>query len=110
MATDDQGVSKGYGFVHFVEEDSAEIAIANMNGMLLNDTKVVVTLHVPRKERQSKIDQLKSEFTNIYVKNLDEETTDEEVQELFAQFGTVTSAAVSRHPDGKSKGISILQI
>ena len=56
------------------------------------------------------MDQMKSEFTNVYVKNLDEETTDEEFTQLFEQFGPVTSAAVSRHPDGKSKGLFNLSL
>ncbi len=65
-------------------------------------------MHVPRKERQSKMDKMKSEFTNVYVKNLDEETTDEEFTQLFEQFGPVTSAVITRQPDGKSKGTIVL--
>lgn len=51
------------------------------------------------------MDKMKSEFTNVYVKNLDEETTDDEFTQLFEQFGPVTSAVVTRHADGKSKGM-----
>jgi len=41
--------------------------------MLLNDKKVYVGHHIPRKERQSKLDEMKAQFTNLYVKNLDPE-------------------------------------
>lgn len=34
--------SKGYGFVHFETQESADMAITKVNGMLLNDKKVWV--------------------------------------------------------------------
>ena len=37
---DDHGNSKGYGFVHFETQESADTAITKVNGMLLNDKKV----------------------------------------------------------------------
>ena len=40
MVTDENGVSKGYGFVHFETQESADMAIQKVNGMLLNDKKV----------------------------------------------------------------------
>lgn len=40
IAQDDDGNSKGYGFVHFDTEEAAEQAIGKVNGMLLNDKKV----------------------------------------------------------------------
>ena len=40
IAEDEEGNSKGYGFVHFDTEEAAENAIRKVNGMLLNDKKV----------------------------------------------------------------------
>ena len=37
---DENGSSKGYGFVHFETQESADMAISKVNGMLLNDKKV----------------------------------------------------------------------
>jgi len=39
IATDVNG-SKGYGFVHFENEEIAKMAIEKVNGMLLNSKKV----------------------------------------------------------------------
>jgi len=58
VALDEAGVSKGYGFVHFDTGDAADAAIANVNGMLLNDKIVFVGHHIPRRERQAKIDEV----------------------------------------------------
>ena len=40
VVLDEMRVSKGYGFVHFETQESAEMAISKVNGMLLNDKKV----------------------------------------------------------------------
>ncbi|POV95344.1 hypothetical protein PSTT_16295 [Puccinia striiformis] len=79
VATDEHGASKGYGFVHYVTGESAEAAIKGVNGMQLNDKVVFVGIHVPRRDRQAKIDEFRSQFTNLYIKNLPTETTTEEL-------------------------------
>ncbi|KAI0798008.1 hypothetical protein C8Q75DRAFT_709120 [Abortiporus biennis] len=108
VATDEHGRSKGYGFVHYETAEAADTAIKAVNGMLLNDKKVYVGHHISRKERQSKIEEMKSQFTNIYVKNLDTEVTQDEFVELFRQFGNVTSAVVQTDEEGKSKGFGFV--
>ncbi|RXW20895.1 hypothetical protein EST38_g4960 [Candolleomyces aberdarensis] len=108
VATDEQGRSKGYGFVHYETAEAAEAAIKAVNGMLLNDKKVYVGHHISRKERQSKIEEMRSQFTNLYIKNLDTEVTQEEFEELFRRHGNVTSAVVSTDEEGKSKGFGFV--
>ncbi|KAJ3326446.1 Protein phosphatase PP2A regulatory subunit B [Blyttiomyces sp. JEL0837] len=107
VAMDENG-SKGYGFVHYESTESAEAAIKHVNGMLLNDKQVYVGLHIPRKERQSKIEELRSKYTNIYIKNLDENISDEEFNKMFTEFGGVTSAVIQRDENGKSKGFGFV--
>jgi len=40
VVLDDQGASEGYGLVHFEMQESADMAINKVDGMLLNDKKV----------------------------------------------------------------------
>ena len=48
---------------------------------------------------------------NIYVGNLNYQTTDEDVRQLFAQFGTVTSAKVITDKfTGRSKGFAFVEM
>jgi len=108
VATDEHGRSKGYGFVHYETAEAADNAIKAVNGMLLNDKKVYVGHHISRKERQSKLDEMKAQFTNLYVKNLDPEMGQEEFEKLFTQFGAVTSALISVDEEGKSKGFGFV--
>ncbi|KAJ7109434.1 hypothetical protein C8R44DRAFT_842796 [Mycena epipterygia] len=108
VATDEHGMSKGYGFVHYETGEAADSAIKAVNGMLLNDKKVYVGHHISRKERQSKLDEMKSQFTNLYVKNVDPEMSQDEFEKLFTQFGTVTSALIQVDEEGKSKGFGFV--
>ncbi|XP_050212003.1 polyadenylate-binding protein 8-like [Mercurialis annua] len=101
VATDNFGQSKGYGFVQFDNEESAQRAIEKLNGMLLNDKQVYVGPFLRKQERESAID--KTRFNNVFVKNLSETTTDEDLKKVFGEFGTMTSAVVMRDGDGKSK-------
>lgn len=108
VATDEQGRSKGYGFVHYETGEAAENAIKAVNGMLLNDKKVYVGHHISRKERQSKLDEMKAAFTNLYVKNLESDVTQEDFEQLFSKYGSVTSAVLSFDEEGKSKGFGFV--
>ncbi|KAI7729408.1 hypothetical protein M8C21_010246, partial [Ambrosia artemisiifolia] len=101
IATDSTGQSKGYGFVQYDSEEAAQKAIEKLNGMLLNDKQVYVGPFLRRQEREMAVD--KSKFTNIYVKNLSESTTDEDLNKIFSEYGTVTSAIVMKDADGNSK-------
>ncbi|KAF8328889.1 uncharacterized protein EI90DRAFT_3125627 [Cantharellus anzutake] len=108
VATDEHGNSKGYGFVHYDSAESAENAIKAVNGMLLNDKKVYVGHHISRKERQSKIDEMKAQFTNLYIKNIDTEIPEDEFRELMSRFGTITSLVLTLDEDGKNKGFGFV--
>ncbi|CAI9294573.1 unnamed protein product [Lactuca saligna] len=101
IATDSTGQSKGYGFVQYDAEESAQKAIEKLNGMLLNDKQVYVGPFLRKQERELAVD--KTKFTNVYVKNLSESTTDDDLNKTFSEFGTVTSAVVMRDAEGNSK-------
>ncbi|CAL0313570.1 unnamed protein product [Lupinus luteus] len=101
VATDSSGNSKGYGFVQFDNEESAQKAIEKLNGMLLNDKQVYVGPFLRKQEREVSVDKVK--FNNVFVKNLSESTTDDELKKVFGEFGPITSAVVMRDGDGKSR-------
>ncbi|KAB8300021.1 hypothetical protein EYC80_000260 [Monilinia laxa] len=109
VAQDESGASKGYGFVHYETDEAAAQAIKHVNGMLLNEKKVFVGHHIPKKDRQSKFEEMKANFTNIYVKNIPVEATEEEFRELFKKYGDVTSASLARDAEsGKSRGFGFV--
>lgn len=102
MATDASGESKGFGFVQYNTEESAQKAIKIINGMLLNEEKVYVGPFLQRDSPNEK-----AMFKDIYVKNLSKSLTDEELNTIFREFGPTTSCVIIRDGEvlqGKSKG------
>ncbi|KAJ7516723.1 hypothetical protein O6H91_22G068600 [Diphasiastrum complanatum] len=100
VATDPSGQSKGYGFVQFEQSEAAQLAIEKVNGMLLNDKQVYVGPFVRRQERDQNV---ATKYNNVYVKNMSETTTDEDLEKTFGAFGKISSAVVMRDGEGKSK-------
>lgn len=104
VALDEYGYSKGYGFVHFENEEAANKAIEKVNGMLLNAKKVYVGKFIPRAEREKALGGKAKQFTNVFVKNFGNHMPDERFYEMFSRFGEITSSVVMRFMDGSSKG------
>jgi len=93
VATDANGVSKGYAFVHYETQEMADRAIQKVHNMMLEEQQVYVGRFLPRKERQASRDA--AGFTNVYVKNLDVDAIDDtKLREIFQSFGPITSAKV----------------
>lgn len=106
IAMDDNGNSKGYGFVHFEKEESAEDAIKKINEKLIRNRMVYVGKFIPRSDRKSASGKLT--FNNIYVKNFSLDLTDEQLRELFAEFGEIKSCCVQKNSEGTSKGFGFV--
>uniref|UniRef100_A0A565B0T1 Polyadenylate-binding protein n=1 Tax=Arabis nemorensis TaxID=586526 RepID=A0A565B0T1_9BRAS len=103
VATDVAGRSKGYGFVQFDKEEIAQAAIDKLNGMLLNDKQVFVGHFVRREYRSRSESGAVPRFTNIYVKNLPKEITDDELKKTFGKYGDISSAVVMKDQSGNSR-------
>uniref|UniRef100_A0A0M3IL39 Polyadenylate-binding protein n=2 Tax=Ascaris TaxID=6251 RepID=A0A0M3IL39_ASCLU len=108
VANDEESNSKGYGFVHFETEESAQKAIEKVNGMLLEGKKVYVGKFQPRAARMREMGETARRFTNVFIKNFADELDKEKLEKLFAKFGKITSCAVMSDADGKSKGFGFV--
>ncbi|TKR81114.1 hypothetical protein L596_015048 [Steinernema carpocapsae] len=108
VAQDEDGNSKGYGFIHFETEEAAQKAIDKVNGMLLEGKKVFVGKFQPRAARLREMGETTRRFTNVFVKNFGEELTKEKLEEMFGKYGSVTSCAVMNDGEGKSKGFGFV--
>jgi len=100
--------SKGYGFVHFETEESANSAIQKVNGMLLNGKKVFVGKFISRKEREQELGEKAKRFTNVFIKNFGDDLTEEDLTNMFAKFGKIASLKVMKGDDEKSKGFGFV--
>jgi polyadenylate-binding protein len=99
---DENGQSKGFGFVHFETQEAADNAINKVNGMLLADKKVYVGRFISRTQRDTGPGSRK--FTNIFIKNFGDQLDEEKLRELFSEYGKIASIKVERDEGGNSKG------
>ena len=76
VACDEKG-PKGYGFVHFQKQESAERAIDAMNGMFLNYRKIFVGRFKSHKEREAERGAWARQSTSADVKDFEEDTDEE---------------------------------
>jgi len=108
IAYDEQGRSKGYGFVHYETEEAAETAIEKVNQKMLKDKIVYVGKFKRKVDREGEVGGSERKFTNIFVKNLDESVSEEEIRTIFGAYGEITSLAVMKNEEGASKGFAFI--
>ena len=111
---DEEGKSKGFGFVCYEEPEGAAAAVEKLDGYTEDEKTWVVCRAQKKAEREAelkaKFDQERRERmekmagANLYIKNLEDGTDDEKLRELFKEFGTITSCRVMRDASGASRG------
>lgn len=49
-----------------------------------------------------------AKYTNLYVKNLDPDVTEEALREKFSGFGEITSLVIAKNENGTSRGFGFI--
>lgn len=106
VASDPNGKSYGYGFVHYETEDAAKQAIERVNGMQIGEKTVqafpVVSEFMKRNERPEDKTPDHTNYTNLYVKGLPAGYGDEKLSEMFSEYGKISSTAVRADNKGRN--------
>ncbi|CAI9114238.1 OLC1v1014910C1 [Oldenlandia corymbosa var. corymbosa] len=102
---EENGVSKGFGFVQFDSEDSAIAALNALNGFVFEGKKLLVCKFVRKNGRKDASDE---EFTNLYFKNVDEDVSEDSLKGKFSEHGTVSNLVIMKDNEGKSKGFGFV--
>lgn len=118
LALDEEGKSRGFGFVNFAEHEQAAKAVEELNDTEFHGQKLFLGRAQKKSEREESLRKAyeaakneklsKYQGVNLYIKNLPEDFDDERLQEEFAPFGTTTSAKVMRTPTGASRGFGFV--
>ncbi|KAL3536186.1 hypothetical protein ACH5RR_004647 [Cinchona calisaya] len=102
----DDGKTKGYGFVQFESEDAANSAIEKLNGYVVDGKEMFVGKYVKKSARA--LPNPDAKYTNLYMKNLAPETTEDHLNEKFSEFGKIVSVAISKDENGVSRGFGFV--
>lgn len=103
----DQKVGKYYAFVAFGTPEEAKEAISALNNYEFKDepTKLFVDYAQSKEQRRKllreKHQQSKNE-TNLFIKSLTPEVTDDKLRRAFEKYGPVTSVCVRSHELAKA--------
>ena len=105
LAVDEEGKSKGFGFLNFKNPEDAAAAVEALNGREEGEKKLYVVRAQKKDEREKELrerfEQLKIERqkkyagVNLYVKNLGDDVEDERLMSEFVKFGAITSGTSS---------------
>eukprot|EP00455_Lapot_gusevi_P015915 TRINITY_DN1811_c0_g1_i3.p1 TRINITY_DN1811_c0_g1~~TRINITY_DN1811_c0_g1_i3.p1 ORF type:complete len:518 (+),score=124.62 TRINITY_DN1811_c0_g1_i3:82-1635(+) len=99
IAMDDNGNSRGYGFVQFDKEESWVKAQA-LDGTVLGAQPLSVKTFVKKSDREA---EAAKTFVGVYIKNIKSSATQEEVSAEVAKFGEVKDIFVSPHSQHSTK-------
>jgi len=118
LMKDDQGNSKGFGFVNYANHEEAQKSIDTMNGKDIQGSPLYVGRAQKKNEREKELKDMfeklkrermsKYQGVNLYVKNLEDTIDDAKLRQEFAGSGTITSAKVMRDDKGVSKGFGFV--
>ena len=103
VAMDENGVSKGYGYVHYETAEAAQDAIQKFNGNFIEELEVFVGPFVRRQERSTNVN-----WTNLYVKQFPTSWDDAKIKEIFGNYGTIANVFLTKDESGKSKGFGFV--
>lgn len=99
---DEEGKSRGYGFIHFKDETSASSAIDKMNGAADHANAERRALYVANFiRRNARLAALVANFTNVYIKQVLPSVDKDVIEKFFAKFGGITSAATCKDKNGR---------
>ena len=102
------GKSRGFAFVTFEDMASAEMAIAGMNKVQLDERELTVRMSTPAGSRKDGAGPAQS-AAKLFIGGLSFDTTQETLDTAFGNFGTVTDSHIAVDKEtGKPRGFGFV--
>merc|ERR1711963_520472 len=110
-------MGRGFGFVNFETHEGAVRALSRFQdlnklrelapGLLHPKDELYAAQAVPKNKRKRQISQAPNR--NLYIKNIASSVTDQQLHDLFASFGEITSAKIMVNEDtGERRGFGFV--
>uniref|UniRef100_A0A8C2GFR8 Poly-U binding splicing factor a n=1 Tax=Cyprinus carpio TaxID=7962 RepID=A0A8C2GFR8_CYPCA len=104
---------KGFAFVEYEVPEAAQLALEQMNSVMLGGRNIKVGRPSNIGQAQPIIDQLAEEaraFNRIYVASVHPDLSDDDIKSVFEAFGRIKSCSLARDPTtGKHKGYGFIE-
>merc|ERR1719430_1598352 len=86
------GKHKGFAFVEFEQPEAAQLALEQMNGILVCSRNIKVGRPSQMPQAQQFIDEIKREarqHNRIYISSIHKDLSDEDIRSVFSAFGNI---------------------
>ncbi|KAG7488828.1 hypothetical protein MATL_G00038010 [Megalops atlanticus] len=104
---------KGFAFVEYEVPEAAQLALEQMNSVMLGGRNIKVGRPSNIGQAQPIIDQLAEEaraFNRIYVASVHPDLSDDDIKSVFEAFGKIKSCTLARDPTtGKHKSYGFIE-
>ncbi|XP_028284083.1 poly(U)-binding-splicing factor PUF60a isoform X4 [Parambassis ranga] len=104
---------KGFAFVEYEMPEAAQLALEQMNSVVLGGRNIKVGRPSNIGQAQPIIDQLAEEaraFNRIYVASVHPDLSDDDIKSVFEAFGRIKSCMLAREPTtGRHKGYGFIE-
>ncbi|KRX11111.1 hypothetical protein PPERSA_05220 [Pseudocohnilembus persalinus] len=108
-----EGLSSGYGFIEFKNQESIMKCLKKLQNSLLDDhmLKLSISKQKENKNNENKRKQKKDfEISNkLVVRNLAFESTKKEIRELFKNYGEIKSVRLPQKMNGQHRGFAFVE-
>ncbi len=99
--------SRGFAYIQFQEDASAEAALAATNNLEFKGKKLEVSKHKIKEKKKTDssnpVAPAQVKRNNLFVKQLPPGTDDAKLKALFAEFGAIESAQMHKDAEGTTK-------
>ncbi|XP_045908050.1 poly(U)-binding-splicing factor PUF60a [Micropterus dolomieu] len=104
---------QGFAFVEYEMPEAAQLALEQMNSVVLGGRNIKVGRPSNIGQAQPIIDQLAEEaraFNRIYVASVHPDLSDDDIKSVFEAFGRIKSCMLAREPTtGRHKGYGFIE-
>uniref|UniRef100_A0AAY4C969 RRM domain-containing protein n=1 Tax=Denticeps clupeoides TaxID=299321 RepID=A0AAY4C969_9TELE len=104
---------KGFAFVEYEVPEAAQLALEQMNSVMLGGRNIKVGRPSNIGQAQPIIDQLAEEaraFNRIYVASVHPDLSDDDIKSVFEAFGKIKSCMLARDPNtGRHKSFGFIE-
>merc|ERR1719500_1770620 len=107
------GKHKGFAFVEFEQPEAAQLALDQMNGILVCARNIKVGRPSQMPQAQACIDEIMNEakeYNRLYLASIHRDLTEEDIRSVFSAFGTIKECDMSNMgTPGQHKGYGYIE-
>ena len=104
-----QLLSCGYGFAEFDSHDSAQTAMFNLKGSVLDGHILIFKASMQHSDKATKALNVSDGDTKLLIRNIPFEATVKDVRALFQPFGQIKRLKLPKKFDGSHRGFGFIE-